>query len=191
MRSRSLTSEQLIGLGEAQSLEFKKSGLLIKEALADLCAMVNADAGYGMVVFGVDPSHVVCGLGDTNLDKLQQTLSNLARQKFDPHLHVEMDPALCEEKPILLISARRLKDICYHEYDGRAFIREGSVSRQLSVAEKQRLSSSRDRDLHNGPWRCDKCGSTAGLLVSVSVAASGVMRKSYAHKCGGQWWPAT
>jgi len=190
MGARSFTTKELIGLGEAQSLEFKKS-VLLKEALASLCAMVNADSGYGMVVLGVDPTHVVCGLGETNLDKLQQTLSDLARQKFDPRLHLEMDPALCEGKAILLISARRLKDIAYHEYDGRAYIREGSVSRQLSVSEKQRLSLSRNRDLHNGPWRCDKCGSTTGMLVSVSISVPGVMRKSYAHKCGGEWWPAT
>lgn len=189
MSPRNLSSADITSLGESQFLEFKRSGSLIKEALADLCAMVNANAGTGIVVLGIEPNGIICGLQDTNLDTLQQTLANHARQKFDPPLQVEMEPASCDGKPILLLRAIRNRGVPFHEYDGRAYIREGSVSRQLTVDEKQHLMLSRNRDLHNGPWRCNKCGAYAGAISCVAITASGP-KKVYTHSCGGEWWPA-
>ena len=156
---RNFTGAEITGLGESQTLEFKRSGKLFKEAFTDICAMVNANAGKGTVVFGVEPDGVVCGLQDTNLDTLQQTLANHAKQKLDPPLQTEIESAYCDGKPILILKATRNRGVTFHEYDGRAYIREGSASRQLNVGEKQQLTLSRNRDLHNGPWRCDKCGS--------------------------------
>lgn len=56
MNLRNLSSADIIGLGESQSLEFKRSGSHIKDAFADLCAMVNAKEGAGTVVFGIEPN---------------------------------------------------------------------------------------------------------------------------------------
>lgn len=185
------TRKELVGLGESQALEFKRSGSLVKEAFQDLCAMINASVGTGLVIFGVEPNGVVCGLGDTNLDSFQQTLANHARQKFDPALQILIETASCEEKSILLLRASRHRAVPYHEYDGRAYVREGSVSRLLSVAEKNHLMLSRNRDMHNGPWRCDKCGALAGM-ISCTVFTETGPQKIYNHgRCGGEWWPAT
>jgi predicted HTH transcriptional regulator len=181
---------ELNRLGESQDLEFKHSLSLMKEGFVALCGMINANSGKGLVVFGVDPSGEIAGLGNTNLDSAQRTLALHAQQKFDPPLLTEIRTALCEEQPIILLSASRSRVIPFHEYDGRAYIRVGSSTRQLSVVEKQQLSVSRDRNLHNGPWVCDRCGAFAGTISCVEVTAQG-RSKTYRHTCGGEWWPAT
>jgi predicted HTH transcriptional regulator len=187
--ARSYMKPDLVGQGEHQTLEFKKSGSLYKEAFIALCAMANADSSRGVVIFGIDPDGDVCGLKDTNLDSLQQTLANHSRQNFDPPIQLEMESALCEGKPILLLSFTRHRATPFHEYDGRAYIREGATNRQLSLNEKSVLSASRNRDTHNGPWRCDGCGAFAGMISCVTVTESGP-QKTYRHRCGGEWWPA-
>jgi predicted HTH transcriptional regulator len=188
--SLNYTSSELVGLGESQTLEFKRSGSLIKESFSDLCAMINASVGTGLVIFGVEPNGVVCGLGNTNLDSLQQTLANHARQKFDPPLQILLETASCDGRSILLLRASRNRAVPYHEYDGRAYVREGSISRLLSVVEKNHFMLSRNRANHNGPWRCDKCGASAGT-ISCTVFTDTGPYKIYTHKCGGEWWPAT
>jgi predicted phosphodiesterase len=51
------------------------------------------------------------------------------------------------------------------------------------------LQRRRNRDLHTGPWKCDRCGAWVGVLVSFVMTDQGV-RKSYACDCGGEYWPA-
>ncbi|MGO8756219.1 MAG: helix-turn-helix domain-containing protein [Gallionellaceae bacterium] len=191
MSPRNFSNSDISGLGESQVLEFKRSGRLIKEAFTDLCAMVNANVGTGTVVFGIEPNGVACGLQVTNLDTFQQTLAQHAQQKLDPPLQIEMEPANCDEKPILFFRATRNRGVSFHEYDGRAYIREGSATRQLTLSEKRQLELSRNRDLHNGPWRCDRCGGVAASINGIAYTDSGP-QKIYIHqKCGGEWWPAT
>ncbi len=189
MSNRSYTQTELVGLGEGQMLEFKRSGSLFKEAFTSLCAMVNAMQGSGKIVFGIEPNNQVCGLGDTNLDGLQQTLALHASQKFDPVLHIEQEPALCEGLPVLIVTASRHRSIPFYEYDGRAYIRMGSVNQMLGVADKNHLSMQRDRDRHNGPWICDRCGTWMGQFTGMSIGPDGP-KKSYSHGCGGEVWPA-
>ena len=185
-----ITAQDLRALGETQTLEFKRSLSLMREGFESLCAMVNSDAARGIVVFGVEPDGTIVGLGDTNLDSAQQSLANHATQKIDPPIPPTVQAFQCEGKPVLIMSAARLRGTPYHEYDGRAFMRVGSVTRQLQLTEKQQLSLSRNRDTHNGPWRCDKCGAFAGMVSSVAITESGP-KKVYSHSCGGEWWPAT
>jgi len=185
-----ISKAELLEAGEDQTREFKNSLSLTKEAFSSLCGMANAQTARGRVVFGVDPAGRIVGLGETNLDTAQRTLVQHAQQKFDPPLAIEIEAHTCDGQTVLVVQGRRLKTIPFHEYDGRAYIREGSATRQLSLAEKQQLSRSRDRALHNGPWRCDKCGDIAGMVSSIEVTDAGP-RKTYRHDCGGEWWPAT
>jgi predicted HTH transcriptional regulator len=190
MATPTVTIAEIRALGESQTLEFKQSLSLMKEGFIDLCAMVNAANARGVVVFGIEPSGAVSGLGETNLDSAQQTLALHARQKLDPPLMPQIEPFLCDGKPILVLSGLRSRAVPFHEYDGRAYVRVGSSSQKMSVAEKQQLSLSRNRDLHNGPWRCDRCGSLAGSISYIEITDHGP-RKTYKHSCGGEWWPAT
>ena len=181
---------ELLRQGEGQSLEFKKSLSLRREGLEALCAMVNADGARGMVIFGVEPDGSACGVEQGNLDKAQRSLSQAVGTGFEPSLIAQMWIDTVEEKSILVLAAQRNPAVPYHEYDGRAWIRQGSEKRQLSLSEKDQLRRKRDRAFHPGPWKCDRCGSVAGALSCVTVTEHG-MQKTYNCHCGGEFWPIT
>jgi hypothetical protein len=149
--------------------------------------MLNTEIGAGMVLFGISPENDVVGIGG-NLDSAQRTLAQHIQQKFDPSIVCSIKIEDYKDKKILMLSAKRPNDVIYYEYDGRAFIKEGSTKRCLSYQEKQSLLSKRDRDHHNGPWKCDKCGSFVGILSSIVITKEGP-KKSYKCDCGGEYWP--
>jgi ATP-dependent DNA helicase RecG len=180
----------LLANGEGQTTEFKKSLSLRKEALEALCSMVNADAAQGTVIFGVDPDGTICGVEPGNFDKAQLSLSQSIKNSFDPPLQMEIHVQESEGKRLLLVTAQRPKTIPYYEYDGRAWIRQGSEKRLLTLAEKDRLRRTRDRAFHPGPWKCDRCGTWVGHLSSVTITNEGP-KKDYDCGCGGQFWPVT
>jgi len=188
--AQQLPLEELLRKGEGQTLEFKKSLRLQREGLESLCAMVNSDLARGKVVFGIEPDGTVCGTEEGNLDTAQRSLSQVARNKFDPQLVIQIEVEELNNKQVLMLSAERDRGVSYHEYDGRAWIREGSENRKLSLVEKQHLTKRRDRDSHQGPWRCDRCWSLVGVLHSFEISSEG-MKKTYKCGCGGEFWPAT
>ena len=182
--------EDLLSHGESQELEFKKSLSLTGEGLKTLCGMINTDYGRGTVIFGKNPDGGVDGIEPGNLDTAQQTLSQKIKTNFDPQIVTDISVVEYQGKNLLKISATRSPSIPYHEYNGRAFIREGTSTRQLTLSEKQSLSKRRDRDQHNGPWRCNKCGSFVGQLQQWIFTGSNSI-KSYSCECGGEYWPVT
>jgi len=184
-----ISSDEIRRLYEVQTVEFKKSLGLQKEAMEALCGMINADSGTGKIIFGVTPDGGITGIEPGNLDTAQKTLAQTVRQKFDPPLICSIEILECEGKELIKLEANRSAGVAYHEYDGRAYIREGSTRRQLSYDEKQRILKRRNRDQHNGPWKCDRCGAFAGT-ISIVEFKDQVPRKSYRHGCGGEFWPA-
>ena len=182
--------DEIRKLGETQKVEFKKSLSLRREALEALCGMINSDNAKGKVFFGVSPDGSIEWVEEGNLDSAQKNLVQHIRDKFEPPIICSIEVLQCEGKTLLLLEADRAPGVSYHEYDGRAFIREGSTRRQLSYDEKRQLSKKRDRDQHNGPWKCDRCGSFVGMLVSIELTEYG-MKKNYKCNCGGEYWPAT
>jgi len=132
--------ERILQTGETQSVEFKKSLSQRKEGCKTLCGMLNAKVDAGMVLFGISPENEVVGIGG-NLDSAQRSLVQHIQQKFDPSIKVSIQIEEYEDKKILILSAKRSNDVCYYEYDGRAFFREGSTTRCLSIQEKQSLNN--------------------------------------------------
>lgn len=179
-----------IASGEGQNTEFKRSLRLRREAMEALCSMVNADVAKGTVIFGVEPDGTVCGVEPGNLDKAQLTLSQSIKSNFDPPLQAEIYVQELEGKRLLLITAQRSRDIPYHEYNSRAWIRQGSDKRLLTLAEKDHLRSTRDRASHPGPWKCDRCGDWLPHFTSVTLTSVG-LKRDYGCDCGGQYWPST
>lgn len=174
---------------ESQELEFKKSLAETDEGLRALCGMLNTEEGKGTVVFGIAPDGQLVGVEPGNLDKAQQTLASRIKSKFDPAIVADIKVQTSKAKNVVKVSASRSKGVPYHEYDGRAFIREGTTTRQLGLSEKQGMQKHRDRDHHNGPWKCNKCGAFVGSLMQMVVTDHGV-HKTYTCNCGGEFWPA-
>jgi predicted component of type VI protein secretion system len=174
---------------ESQQYEWKKSLSLQREGMQSLCGMINADCARGVVAFGVGPDGEIVGVEPGNLDRAQLSLSQLINNKFEPSIQCDIRVHDEAGKKIVVVSAERNRNVPYHEFDGRAYIREGTATRQLSLSEKQNFQRKRNRDLHPGPWKCDRCGSWVGMLISMVVTDRGVC-KSYSCGCGGEYWPA-
>ena len=175
-------------VGETQATEFKKSLQRQREALQALCGMLNSQSARGEVLFGVSPDGTVVGVDEGNLDSVQKKLAQKVRDGFEPRVTCSIEILEDDGKTLVSLKARRAAGIPYHEYRGRAYIREGSTTRILSYSDKQQLAKRRDRDQHTGPWKCDRCGAIAGVLVSMTITDRGV-HKSYTCGCGGEFWP--
>jgi predicted HTH transcriptional regulator len=180
--------EKLIENGETQSLEFKESLRKQKEALNDLCGMINTEKSTGMVVFGVKPDNTICGVEPGDLDSAQQTLTRSIREKFEPVLSHSIKLLTLQGKQLVIIEASRSQEVPYFEYDGRAFIREGSVTRHLSLEEKKQYAKMRNRDNHGGPWKCSRCGSRTMVFFG-TIDNGNEIKRSYECECGGEYWP--
>jgi predicted HTH transcriptional regulator len=172
---------------ETQGVECKKSLAERKEGLKALNAMVNADSAEGVVLFGVAPDGTAVGL-DGDLDQAQRALAQEMRSKFSPAVSFEIALVPHEGEQILVLAGKRETHVPLCEYDGRAFIREGSQKRQLDLPEKLSIIRGRDRSQHPGPWRCDICGATA-MQYSGGVFDGQKWTHSYECECGGEWWP--
>jgi len=104
--------------------------------------MLNAEVDAGMVLFGISPENEVVGIRG-NLDSAQRSLVQHIQQKFEPSIKVSIQIEEYKSKKILILSAKRSNDVCYYEYDGRAFFKEGSTTRRLSLQEKEDLNNNR------------------------------------------------
>lgn len=185
----SISKESILRLIETQGIECKKSLSEQKEGMKTLNAMLNANNAKGVVLFGVSPDETICGVDPGNLDKAQLSLIQHIHSQFHPQFSPEIEIIECEGKYILIIRAIRDQKVPLYEYDGRAYIREGSSNRQLTLTEKLDIIRQRDRDHHQGPWRCNRCGAMAGQFIGVEVTDKG-MHKNYNCECGGEYWPA-
>lgn len=180
--------DQIRRLGETQTTEFKKSLQRQDKALRALCGMLNSQSARGQVLFGVAPDGTVIGVDEGNLDSVQKKLAQKVRDGFEPRVTCSIEILEKGGRTLVSIKATRASGIPYYEYRGRAYIREGSTTRQLSYPEKRQLAKQRDRDQHTGPWKCDRCGAIAGALFSITFTDHGV-HKSYTCGCGGEFWP--
>jgi predicted HTH transcriptional regulator len=152
--------------------------------------MVNSEGATGTVLFGVSPDGSINGIEPGSLDSIQKTLIHKVQQLFDPPIIPIVEVLECADRQLIRLKADRASGVPYHEYDGRAYIREGSRTRQLSYQEKRQLSKKRERDQHTGLWKCDRCGAVVGTAGGISITDEGV-HKSYACRCGGEYWPVS
>jgi predicted HTH transcriptional regulator len=180
---------ELIRAGEGQTVEFKRSLGQRGRALEALCGMLNANGGKALVIFGVGPDGEVCGIEAGNLDSAQRSLSRSIDNNIEPVLRPELSVADLDGKKLVLLSAARPRDVACYECKGRAYIRVGSETLRMSLAERQALTRRRSRASHPGPWRCDRCGSFVGMIASYSFTDAGPVQ-TFVCECGGELWPA-
>ncbi len=183
-----LADDELRRWMESQQTEFKASLSLRKEGLQSLCAMLNADTAQGRVAFGINPDGTVRGLDPGDLDTMQRTVAQHIQQGFDPQPHATILIFQNKGKNILQLEAQRPSAVVLYEFEGRAYIREGSRNRQLTLADRAQLNNRRNRDQHNGPWQCDRCGSIVGQRIGLVISNLGIGRH-YNCRCGGELWP--
>src|SRR3989344_5003458 len=183
-----LKIREIIQAGESQIVEFKSSLNLRKEGCEALCAMINADDAQGMVLFGVKDDKTILGVEPGNLDQAQRSLTQHIDGKFFPKdVGLTINVIELNTKKLVILEGKRSLSTPFYEYDGRVWIRQGTEKNQLNSEQQYKLRITRNRSLHNGPWKCDSCPTYIAVLGSISVTSKGV-KKSYNCPCGGEYW---
>ncbi len=127
--------QQLIKNDEGPNLEFKRSTGELKEALQTICAFLN-DSG-GMVIFGVGPKGIIEGqqVSDRTLRQITQALDH-----FEPP--VSLHPhriGIGTGKEVIILRVGGSSDSIPFTYDGRAYERVSSSTRQMSKDRYEKL----------------------------------------------------
>ena len=135
----------VIGAGEGQGVEFKRSLGQRDRALKALCGMLNANGGEALVIFGVGPDGAVAGLDLRSLDAAKRSLSRAIQVNTEPVLRFELEVARLDDKTLLVLHATRPRDIPLYECRGRAYIRVGSETLRMSHFEREALLGRRAR----------------------------------------------
>jgi ATP-dependent DNA helicase RecG len=183
-----MSADEVRQLGEEQTVEFKESLSSRTDAMQNLCAMVNTDAAYGSVIFGVADNGDIKGIEEENLNSRQQSLNQHIRDKFRPEIIRGIELLECEGKTLIRVNVQRALDVPLHEYAGRVWIKEGSDKRYLTFEEQMHYRRNRNRDYHNGPWRCSYCGTVVSTLGTSDQYGN---RFYDCYRCNaGEYWPA-
>lgn len=143
MAHERITQDELDRIGESQEVELKQSFGSRTDAMKALNGMINTDVGEGTVIFGVAPDGTAVGV-EGDIDRHQRGLSQHIHTKFDPDIEISIELLECEGKTLIVMRGTRSAGVAYHEYDGRAFIREGSSTRQLNREKKDALARRRE-----------------------------------------------
>jgi predicted HTH transcriptional regulator len=126
--------------------------ITLAQTASKLCGMLNSDSAQGTIALGIVPDGEVVGVDPGNLDKAQRSLLQFIQDNCEPPIQCTMEVCKDGEKRILTVSAERNRSVPYHEFRGRAFIPEGTTTRQLSISKKQSFERQRNRDLHRPLW---------------------------------------
>jgi len=110
--------DEITKLGETQTVEFKKSLSLYKEALETLCGMLNSESAAGQVLFGVLGDGTAIGVQDGNLDSVQKKLAERVEDGFEPQVMPSIEILDTDGKILISLKANRPPGIPYYEYRG-------------------------------------------------------------------------
>ncbi|MCE5299817.1 MAG: putative DNA binding domain-containing protein, partial [Spirochaetia bacterium] len=120
-----------IGKKESETVEFKKSTSELKEAVIDMCAMLNKH-GRGEIYFGVKNDGEICGqaIGADTLRDVSKAIADNIKPAVYPKINSCGKGVL---KYINVVFSGKAP--LYHAY-GRAYIRTADESRMLTPDEQ-------------------------------------------------------
>jgi ATP-dependent DNA helicase RecG len=132
----------LVRQGESEYLEFKRSTGQRSEGAKTVCAMLNGLGGF--VLFGVSNDGAIIGqdIGQRTLEDLEHEL-----QRLEP-------PAFPEIQTLALENGRMIIALCVqggggpYTYDGRAYIRQGTVTRIMPQQRYEHMLLERMHSAH-------------------------------------------
>ncbi len=136
--------EELVGRGESEELEFKKSTGQLRRAMETLCGMLNGRGGR--VLFGVTPEGRI--VGQTISEKtMREVAEQLRRIEPAPDV-VQRRIAVDAGRGVLVLEAVPLPEHRPYVVHGRPFLRVGPTTSVMPQETYQRLLLERGR----GRW---------------------------------------
>ncbi|MBU1262286.1 helix-turn-helix domain-containing protein [bacterium] len=133
--------QNLITLGEGQTLEFKRSTAEIDKAIQELVSFANTSGG--IILIGVSDEGRIIGVSPGVITKDQ--IANKITGNTDPVLHPKIDMVEIEGKKIMVITVDESKNKPHLAF-GRAYKRVGSISPKMPRDEYDRLLLEKHKD---------------------------------------------
>ena len=116
----------LIAKGESETVEFKKSTSLMREAVETVCAFTNRRGGY--LIFGVLDNGTVVGVPSSD-DTLRHIVNEI-KLNTDPKLYPSVEHANCEDKSCIVVTVEE-SPLKPHLAYGRTWIRVGPTNQKM------------------------------------------------------------
>ncbi len=136
--------QQLVGRGESDRLEFKKSTTQMKPAFETLCAFLNG--GGGVILFGVTDNGQIVGqhVGDKTKQELARELSKIEPKPSPEIQYIDIG----QDKQVIVIDVLPGTHMPY-VYDGRPFEKNQSTTERMSQHGYERLIIQRNQLNHS------------------------------------------
>ncbi len=117
---------ELIGKGESETLEFKRSTASLREAIETSCAFANHRGGH--ILFGIGEDGAIVGQQVT--DDTIKNIANAVKLNTDPKLYPNIQKIEVQGKTCILATVEE-SPLRPHLAYGRAFLRVGSTNQKL------------------------------------------------------------
>lgn len=124
--------------GESQTVEFKKSTGLLREATETICAFANQQGGY--LFFGVEDNGRV--IGQTVSDDTLKNIANTIKLNTDPKLYPAITAVELEGKSCILVTVEE-SPLKPHLAYGRPYLRVGPTNQVLDREQYEHLLQQR------------------------------------------------
>lgn len=130
--------QQLLREGESETVEFKKSTSLLREAIESLCAFANHHGGY--LLFGVSDDGRV--IGQQVSDDTLKNIANTIKLNTDSKLYPGIEKVGINGKNCILLTIEE-SPLKPHLAYGRAYVRVGATNQKLDREQYEYLLQQR------------------------------------------------
>lgn len=131
--------ERELASGESESIEFKRSTALLKEAIQTLCGFANHKGG--VLYFGVSDDGAIVGQSVT--DDTLKNIANTVKLNTDPKLYPQIEKVEIAGKACVRVCIEQ-SPLKPHIAYGRPYLRVGTTTQQLSQDQYQLLLQQRN-----------------------------------------------
>jgi len=128
---------QKIKNGEDSFTQFKESVKDSKKLAEEFVAFSNSEGGH--LILGVKNDGLILGLEDSEIDSLNQLISNTANENIKPPIYPLTEIVEVEGKKLIVISIKKGVNKPYQTSNGFFFTKSGSDKRKISQEELRRL----------------------------------------------------
>ncbi len=117
---------EIIKKGESETVEFKQSTALIREAIETICAFANHNGGY--LIFGIKDDGTI--IGQQVSDDTIKNIANSVKLNTDPKLYPSIEKVNIKNRTCLLVTIEE-SPLKPHLAYGKAFTRVGATNQKL------------------------------------------------------------
>ncbi|MDD3501995.1 MAG: putative DNA binding domain-containing protein [Candidatus Cloacimonetes bacterium] len=132
---------QILKQGEDSKVQFKENIERHENLAAEMVAFSNTIGGK--IFIGVDDSGIIKGLSSTDINRINQMISNVASEGIKPAINPITEVMTIDDKRILIVSISEGLNKYYQDKNGSIWVISGADKRKATAREEiQRLFQS-------------------------------------------------